>query len=50
MASDTYSQITIKGETYRNLEYLKVNDPRFAGCKTISQVIVKLIEMNGDGK
>jgi len=48
MGSDTYSQIVIKGETLRNLEYLKVNDPRFAECKTISQVIVKLIEMNGE--
>lgn len=50
MSSDTYSQIVIKGETLRNLEYLKVNDPRFAGCKTISQVIVKLIETNGECK
>ena len=50
MASDTYSQIVIKGETLRNLEYLKVNDPRFAECRTLSAVIVKLIEMNGDGK
>jgi predicted CopG family antitoxin len=47
MAADTYSQITIKGETYRNLVHLKVNDPRFAECRTISAVIVKLIEMNG---
>ena len=50
MASDTYSQITIKGETYRLLTHLKANDPRFAECKTISAVIVKLIEMNGDSK
>lgn len=49
MASDTYSQITIKGETWRRLTDLKVNDPRFAECRTISAVIVKLIEMNGDG-
>lgn len=48
MVSDTYSQITIKGETYRLLTDLKVNDPRFAECKTISAVIVKLIEMNGE--
>jgi len=50
MSSDTYSQITIKGDTWRRLTDLKVNDPRFAECKTISAVIVKLIEMNGDGK
>ena len=50
MASDTYSQITIKGETFRLLTHLKVNDPRFAECRTLSAVIVKLIEMNGDGK
>lgn len=50
MASDTYSQITIKGETYRNLVDLKTNDPRFAECRTLSAVVVKLIEMDGDGK
>jgi len=48
MASDTYTTITLKSATYRTLADLKENDIRFSDCKTISAVIMKLIDMYGD--